>query len=357
MDLMIKEIRLELVKKRLNKPFKTTLQTVVEREAILVTVTDSTGLEGYGECVAFSTPWYTEETVTGCLFVMEKLLKPLLLNKSLNDSEQVNELFAGVKGNRMAKAGLEMAVWDLFAKKKGVPLWQMVGGLNEPIPAGVVVAADEDKISGQVEEAVGKGYSRIKIKINPASDTELLKKVISEYPDQLFFADANGTFTEKTFDQLLAFDSVGFALIEQPFGERQRQLHARARREMKTMICLDESIACLEDVQQMIDEQAGDAVVLKMGRLGGWSETLKIARLCNNHSIGMWVGGMIEFGVSKAHNLALASLPEIILPGDFSDSHHFWDEDIIEPEIRVSDGEIELSEEHGIGYQVAITKS
>lgn len=357
MDLMIREIQLELVKKRLNKPFKTSLQTVMEREAILVTVIDENGLEGYGECVAFSTPWYTEETVASCLFILEKVLMPLLVNKRLSAPEQVSELFSAVKGNRMAKAGLEMAVWDLFAKKKGVPLWQMVGGVNEPVSAGVVVAADEEKIAGQVEAAVEKGYSRIKIKITPASDTEMLKKVISEYPNQLFFADANGAFTEKTFDRLLALDSAGFALIEQPFREREWHLHARAKRQMQTPICLDESIASIEDVQQMIDERAGDIVVLKMGRLGGWSETLKVVKLCRKHGIGMWVGGMIEFGVSKAHNLALASLPDITLPGDFSDSRHFWEEDIIDPEIRVENGKIELSREHGIGYEMVMTKS
>jgi O-succinylbenzoate synthase len=354
MELTIAGIELREVKKPLKKPFTTSLQTVEERESLIVNVTDGKGVEGYGECVAFSTPWYTEETVTSCRFVIENVLMPLLLGQVLKHPGHVNRIFQQVKGNRMAKAAVETAVWDLFAKKKGLPLWKMVGGEERAIPAGVVVAADADKIEGQVAAAVSAGYSRIKIKISPATDLDLLAGIIGKYPDQLFFADANGTFAEETFESLLAIDQAGFALIEQPFGEQQWQLHAKAKKEMKTAICLDESIRSLDDVQRMIEEQAGDIIVLKMGRLGGWSETLKIVRLCRTHSIGMWVGGMIEFGVSKAHNLALASLPGITLPGDFSDSRHFWNEDIIVPEISLKNGEIELSKESGIGYNVKL---
>lgn len=354
MDVTISEILLTPIKQPLKLPFKTSLQHVKEREAILVTVISNEGLKGYGECVAFSTPWYTEETITGCRFVMENVLIPLLNGETLDGPEEVTGRFSQVKGNRMAKAAIEMAVWDLFAKKKESPLWQMVGGSGEAVEAGVVVAADEAEIAGRVEAAVAKGYSRIKIKINPATNKELLKNIVSSYPETLFFADANGAFDETNFNQLKQFDSIGLALIEQPFGEQGWQLHARAKLEMKTAICLDESIKSFEDVERMIFEQAGDIVVLKMGRLGGWSETLRIVELCQNHSIGMWVGGMIEFGVSKAHNLALASLPGVTLPGDFSDSGHFWERDIIAPEIKVVGGKIELSKEHGIGYDIQL---
>ncbi|MDN7246084.1 o-succinylbenzoate synthase [Planococcus shenhongbingii] len=354
MELTIAGIELREVNKPLKRPFKTSLQTVEERESLIVKVTDAEGVKGYGECVAFSTPWYTEETVVSSRFVIEKVLVPILLHQSLKHPGHVNRMFQQVKGNRMAKAAIEMAVWDLFAKKKDIPLWKMVGGEERAIPAGVVVAADPEKVEEQVAEAVSAGYSRIKIKISPDSDLDMLAGIIRKYPNQLFFADANGAFAEETFDKLLELDQAGFTLIEQPFGEQQWQLHTKAKKAMNTAICLDESISSIEDVQRMIDEQAGDMIVLKMGRLGGWSEALKVARLCRTHSIGMWVGGMIEFGVSKAHNLALASLPGITLPGDFSDSQHFWNEDIIIPEIIVENGEIELSVESGIGYQVKL---
>lgn len=352
MVVTISEIDLISIKQPLKQPFKTSLQRVEEREVILVKVQSSEGLAGYGECVAFSTPWYTEETVASCRFVMENVLIPLLKGKVVERPEEIHPLFSRVKGNRMAKAAIEMAVWDLFAKKKELPLWQMVGGTREAIPAGVVVAADETEISEQVEAVIEKGYSRVKIKITPTTNIELLTGIVSRNPDTLFFADANGAFDEQSFEQLKRFDQIGLTLIEQPFGEQEWHLHARAKREMKTPICLDESITCLEDVERMIDEQAGDIIVLKMARLGGWSETLRIVELCRQHSVGMWVGGMIEFGVSKAHNLALAALPGISLPGDFSDSDHFWRQDIIEPEIKVRNGKIALSEKPGIGYAV-----
>ena len=352
MAVTILEVQLKRIKQPLRTAFKTALQHVEEREVLIVAVTDEHGFTGYGECVAFTTPWYTEETLTSCQFVLEEILVPALLNKTLEQPVDVEFHFAAVKGNRMAKASIEMAIWDLYAKRQGTPLWKMLGGSNQSIPAGVVVAAAPEKIAGEVEKAAVSGYKRIKIKIQPDTDVAMLKSIIASYPELLFFADANGTFKEQSFEQLKLFDAAGFSLIEQPFGEQQWHLHARAKREMKTPICLDESIASLEDVQQMIHLEAGDIIVLKMGRLGGWAETLKVVELCRKHDIGMWVGGMIEFGVSKAHNLALASLAGITLPGDFSDSLHFWQEDIIEPEIRVVDGKIELSKEAGIGYDV-----
>ena len=352
MAVTIGNIQLETVRQPLRKPFKTVLQQVEEREVIIVAVTCNAGHVGYGECVAFETPWYTEETITGCRFVLEHSLLPLLADQTIGHPSEVWELFQTVKGNRMAKAAVEMAVWDLFAKMEQEPLWKFVGGSQQAIPAGVVVAADPPNIAEQVAQAVNSGYRRIKIKIHPETDRTLLKTVVAAYPAILFFADANGSFQTHSVERLKTFDDIGFTLIEQPFGERQWDLHAQAKKELDTQICLDESIASVEDVQEMIERQAGDIIVLKMSRLGGWTETLKVIDLCRTHSIGIWVGGMIEFGVSKAHNLALASLPEIVYPGDFSASRHFWEKDIIEPEITVENGEIVLSDRPGIGYAV-----
>lgn len=352
MALTVREIHLRTVRQPLKNPFKTVLQQVEKREVIVLAVTADTGHTGYGECVAFETPWYTEETITGCRFVLEQVLLPLLANKTIGHPREVWKLFAAVKGNRMAKAAVEMAVWDLFAKQQEVPLWKFVGGSHQPIPAGVVVAADPSKVEEQVAQAAQAGYRRVKIKIQPETEPDLLKSVVTAYPELQFFADANGSFQVCNFDRLTAFDDVGFTLIEQPFGERQWALHARANKELKTPICLDESITCVEDVQEMIDQESGGIIVLKMSRLGGWTETLKVVELCQSYSIGMWVGGMIEFGVSKAHNLALASLPGISYTGDFSASTHFWEQDIIEPEITVENGEIVLRNQPGIGYRV-----
>ncbi|KAA0958028.1 o-succinylbenzoate synthase [Planococcus sp. ANT_H30] len=352
MGITIKEIGFKKVRRPLKTPFKSVLQQVDQREVIVVSVRDESGDIGYGECVAFETPWYTEETITSCRFVIEHVLLPLLTGQNFQHPKEVWELFKAVKGNRMAKAAVEMAVWDLFAKQQQQPLWQFVGGTLKAVPAGIVVAADPSQIGDRVAQANNAGYKRIKIKIHPDTDPFVLKSVVTNYPELLFFADANGSFNKANFERLKEFDDVGFTLIEQPFGEREWALHARAKAQLNTKICLDESISSVDDVQQMIDMKAGDIVVLKMSRLGGWTETLKVVELCREHSIGMWVGGMIEFGVSKAHNLALASLPGIEYPGDFSASTHFWEKDIIEPEIFVDNGEIQLSQLTGIGYKV-----
>ncbi|MGB6406933.1 MAG: o-succinylbenzoate synthase [Planococcus donghaensis] len=356
MGITIKEIGLKTIRRPLKTPFKSVLQQVDEREVIVVSVRDESGHIGYGECVAFETPWYTEETITSCRFVLEHVLLPLIKGQNLQHPKEVWELFNAVKGNRMAKAAMEMAVWDLFAKQQQQPLWQLVGGTSKAIPAGIVVAADPAQIEKRVAQANNAGYKRIKIKIHPDTDPSMLKSVVNSYPELLFFADANGSFNKDNFERLKEFDDVGFALIEQPFGEREWVLHAQAKAQLNTKICLDESIASIEDVQQMIDSKAGDIVVLKMSRLGGWTETLKVVKLCREHSISMWVGGMIEFGVSKAHNLALASLPSIDYPGDFSASTHFWEKDIIQPAIIVDNGEIQLSDQIGIGYTVNLAE-
>lgn len=352
MGVIIQDIRLQTVKRPLKTPFKSVLQQVNEREVIIVSVADDSGQIGYGECVAFETPWYTEETITSCRFVLAHVLLPLLVNKTIDHPSEVWEQFQSVKGNRMAKAAVEMAVWDLFAKLQQQPLWRFVGGSSKAISSGIVVAADPSQIEDKVDQASQAGYKRIKIKIHPNTDPTMLKSIVNTYPELLFFADANGSFNSANLDRLKEFDDVGFTLIEQPFGEREWTLHAQVKVQLRTKICLDESISSVEDVQQMIDTKAGDIVVLKMSRLGGWTETLKVVELCREHSIGMWVGGMIEFGVSKAHNLALASLAGIDYPGDFSASTHFWEKDIIEPEIFVDNGEIQLSQLTGIGYKV-----
>ncbi len=354
MAVRIADIKFHKVKKPLNQPFVTVLQKVEEREATVVVVQDAEGQEGYGECVAFSTPWYTAETVVGSRFVMDTVLTPLLKGQLLDHPTDAARLFSKVKGNQMAKAAMEMAVWDLFAKQKGMPLYEYVGGVQSPVPAGVVVAGSSDQLVGNVKAAIESGYRRIKLKISPATDAAMLKKIVAAHAEISFYADANGSFSGLALEELLPFDEAGFALIEQPYGEQEWAAHRIARANMKTPICLDESIHSLEDVQRMANQQAGDIVVLKMGRLGGWAETLKIVEFCKQSQIEMWVGGMIEFGISKAHNLALASLPEIKLTGDFSDSGHFWQTDIISPEIHVEHGEINLSEYPGIGYKLKI---
>ncbi|AOV07029.1 o-succinylbenzoate synthase [Sporosarcina ureilytica] len=349
----IKEIRLHRLSIPLKNPFSTHLQTVQERESIVLEMVDETGAIGLGECVAFSSPWYTEETVQTCWDALENWLVPSILNQQMTHPSTLLNRMKHVKGNRMAKAAIDLAAWDLFSKRKEVPLWQGIDGVRQEIDAGVVLTgAIDESMYEQIERAMQTGYKRVKLKIDKATEPEALEKLIRFYPSVSFFGDANGLFSKLGLQALQSFDLVGLTLIEQPFGEDEWALHHQANRRMKTPIALDESIRSVTDVERMIEIEAGKIIVLKPGRVGGISEAIQIHDLAVQHRIPVWIGGMIELGISKAHNLALASLSQMTLPGDFSASNHFWHEDIVSPTIDVNNGTITLSEKPGIGYDI-----
>lgn len=349
----IAEIKLHRIEVPLKSPFSTHLQSVEKRESILVEMISIDGKVGLGECVAFSSPWYTEETVQTCWDALVKWLIPLVTQKHFNHPAELATVFSPIKGNRMAKSSLDLAAWDLYAKCSDVPLWKLIGGVEDKVDAGIVLTgAIDDKMFEAVEAAARIGYKRVKFKIDQQMKPKDLEQLTTTYKDMLFFADANGLFNELGLDALLAFDQAGLALIEQPFGEDDWYLHQKASAFMNTPIALDESIRSSQDAQQMIKEQAASIIVLKPGRVGGITESLNIIQLAEKHNIPLWIGGMIEFGISKAHNLALASLAQFSLPGDFSASSHFWHEDPVKPEVFITDGFIQLSNDAGLGVQL-----
>jgi O-succinylbenzoate synthase len=336
----------------LKKPFHTHLQTVTERESILIEIMDVDGTLGVGECVAFTSPWYTEETVQTAWAVLENWLILSLMNRKFSHPDELDVHLSSIKRNHMAKSAVNHAMWDIYAQKLNQPLWQVIGGSYSPIEAGIVVASsNEEGMFEEIESAVKKGYKRIKLKISKATNPKRMQEIIAHYPQILFFADANGAFTNHTIDQLISFDDCGFTLIEQPFSEQNNFISAEAQKMMKTPFALDESIASLQDVEDMIDRKSGKIIVMKQGRVGGLSNALRIHELCLKAGVPIWVGGMIEFGVSKAFNLAFASLPGVQYPGDFSSSSHFWQQDLADPIIDVDGGEIQLPNKTGVGVK------
>ncbi|QUW23216.1 o-succinylbenzoate synthase [Sporosarcina sp. Marseille-Q4063] len=349
----ITEIRLYRVSVPLKTHFSTHLQTVTNRESIFVEMVDSDGEIGLGECVAFSSPWYTEETVQTCWDALVNWLIPALVDKEFAHPSEVSAEFSHVKGNRMAKACLDQASWDLFAIKKGLPLWKLLGGVRREIDAGVVLTGGiDDRMVSAVRAARDAGYKRVKLKFDVDTKPLKLKNLVDSTEDMLFFGDANGIFDKLGLDALKKFDQAGLALIEQPFGDDEWRMHWKAVQCMKTPIALDESIRSVQDVKRMATSGAGSVVVLKPGRIGGTTESLKVLEVANANGLDLWIGGMIEFGISKAHNLALASLPQFSLPGDFSASDHFWHEDPVEPTVVIENGVINLSERPGIGVKL-----
>ncbi|MUV06313.1 o-succinylbenzoate synthase [Planococcaceae bacterium Storch 2/2-2] len=348
-ELMIETVRLRRIVVPLKRPFQTKLQHVQERESIVVEVSDGQQV-GYGECVAFTTPWYTEETTNTCWYVMKQKLIPLIYREPFRRKEEVFDRFQSIDGHRMAKAAVEQAIWDLFAKRDGLSMQQLVGGKRQAIPAGVVVTWQTEKeLIERVEEAVAKGYTRVKVKVHSEVDVAALRRVVRQFPDIHFFADANGHFTERTMSQLFALDEVGFRLLEQPFKEEEEALYERYVPRLQTPVALDESIHSLADVDRAIEKEIASCIVLKPGRVGGMSESLRIIERCQREGLDCWIGGMIEFGVSKAFNLALASHEGITLPGDFSTSDHFWDRDIVTPPFHLEEGKMLVPSGAGIG--------
>jgi o-succinylbenzoate synthase len=349
----ISHVELFVISMPLKSPFITHLGEVRVREGIIIKVTDRDGLSGYGEGVAFSSPWYTEETVMTSLHMLKDFLIPLLQKHPINHPEEAASLFRSVRRNPMAKAGLETALWDLYAKRNGEPLAKLIGGTREAVASGVVVATDSiTSALKQIEGYLEEGYQRIKVKINPQHDYELLTEIRSRYSELPIMADANSAYTLKDIEKLKRLDDFNLLMIEQPLAHDDIIEHAILQEKLDTPICLDESIVSFDDARKAIEMGSCRVINIKIGRVGGLYEARRIHDYCYERDIPVWVGGMIEFGVSRAHNIALASLPGFTIPGDISASSRFWDEDIISPEVNVDNGFIKVPTLPGIGFEV-----
>jgi o-succinylbenzoate synthase len=349
----ISTVQLYVIKMPLKIPFQTHLETVIDREGIIVQVTDVDGISGYGEGVAFTTPWYTEETVKTSMHVLTDILIPLLQKNPISHPEETTNIFKSVKRNFMAKAGLEMALWDLYAKKQSKSLASVIGGTRQKISSGVVVAADSTVVAlKQIEKFLSEGYQRYKVKINPKQDYDFLAEIKSHFPDLPLMADANSAYSLKDLDHLKRLDDFNLLMIEQPLAADDIIEHAMLQKNMKTPICLDESIVTFEDAKQAIELGSCRVINIKAGRVGGIGEAKKIHDFCLEKEVPVWCGGMIEFGISRAHNISLASLPGFTIPGDISASTRFWEEDIIYPEITVNGGNVNVPTEPGIGFTI-----
>ncbi|WP_456273576.1 o-succinylbenzoate synthase [Bacillus sp. AK031] len=349
----VEKVILHVIRMKLKKPFSTHLGKVNEREGIITEVIDEKGNRGYGEGVAFSTPWYTEETVGTSLHILKEVLIPLLMKSSISHPKEVSSLFSTVRRNNMAKAALECAVWDLYAKQLNKPLWKVIGGSREVIKAGAVAGTPTIvQTIEQVHELVKEGYERIKVKISPGADDDLIKSLRREFPTLRLMADANSAYTLGDLDRLKAMDEFQLEMIEQPLGIDDIYDHSLLQKEMKTKICLDESISSLHDAKTAISLGSCGYINIKLGRVGGYHTAISIHDLCERHGVHVWCGGMIEFGISRAHNIALSTLKGFDFPGDISSSSRYWEQDIIVPEIKVTDGEIPVPQAPGIGVDL-----
>ncbi|KRG16111.1 o-succinylbenzoate synthase [Lederbergia galactosidilytica] len=349
----IEKAQVSIVSIPLKKPFSTHLGVVREREAIMIELWDREGEVGYGETVAFSSPWYTEETVKTAYHIQKDFILPMVLKKKFAHPREFACEFSSLRGNPMAKSGVETALWDLYAKKQGQSLSRILGGTRNEVRAGAVVATqDVTEALKQIEQFTEQGFERMKLKISPANDRQFIQAIRKEYPKTPLMVDANSAYTLEDIDQLRALDEFELLMIEQPLGTTDIVEHAILQKQINTPICLDESITNVHDAKSAIQLGSCQIINIKIGRVGGLAIAKQIHDLCQEHQLQAWCGGMIEFGISKAYNLALASLPGFTLPGDLSSSTHYWQEDIITPAIEMEQGKISVPTVPGLGFSI-----
>ena len=348
-SVQLREIHLPLV-----HYFETSFGRTDNRRIILVTVKTRDGA-GYGECTAGEEPDYSCETTETAWHMLADFIIPNLLGKELEDARTVDGALRAIRGNRMAKAALETAVWDLEARLLGIPLSRHLGGVRREIPCGVSIGIQVsiDALLEKVERELAAGYRRIKIKIKPGWDLEPIRCVRNTFPDIPLMADANSAFRLSDLPLLRKLDQFGLMMIEQPLADDDIVDHAVLQKELATPICLDESIHGAEDARKAIEMGSCRIINVKLGRVGGYSEVLKINDYCGRNGIPIWCGGMLESGVGRAHNIAMSSLSAFTLPGDVSASKRYYTEDTVRPPVMVTpDGTIRLPEGPGIGYDL-----
>lgn len=334
--------------------FQTSSHRKSRLEHILLRVADEDGGVGWGEIASPSDPYYCAETVDGCRLIVERYLAPALLGAEWDHPSQVGALWAKVRGHHFAKAGLDIACWDLWSRGAGRPLARALGGERRTIEAGVSLGI-EPTISDLLAEAAryaAEGYPRIKLKIAPGWDVEPVHAVREAHPGLAVHVDANGAYTEDQAAVFTALDGLGLTMIEQPYAPGALAAHARLQARLATAVCLDESVEDLDQLDTALTLDAGRVLNIKVSRMGG----LTNAKAAHDRAIAggwrVWCGGMHEFGVGRAANVALAALPGFTLPSDVSGSDKYYAWDVVEPPIRAKDGHVPVPDAPGLGHEV-----
>ena len=352
--LEIEAIELRRVSLPLVHPFETSFARETDKECLLVRVC-SQGLEGWGEVVAMSAPLYNEETLKTCWHLFEDFLIPRTLASSWAHPRDWARAMQDLRRNYMARAGMEAALWDLFAQTQNQSLSQLWGGRRERIPVGVSLGIEShlEILLERVDEAVAEGYRRIKLKIKPGWDVVPVEAVRQRYPELLLQVDANSAYRLEDADQLCRLDAFELLLIEQPLAHDDLHDHALLARQLKTPLCLDESIEHLDHCRHALDTGAAQIINIKPGRVGGFSMAIDLHDYCAARGAPCWVGGMLETGIGRLQNLALASLANFTLPGDLSASRRYFAHDLIVPGVELlPGGEVEVPTSSGLGQRL-----
>jgi O-succinylbenzoate synthase len=347
--IILREVQMPLV-----RPFETSFGVTTKRRILLAEV-QSEGLTGWGECTAGEHPFFSAESTDTAWAVITQELGPMLAAAAPEHGGECPRIFRQVRGNRMAKAALENAIWDLEAQREEIPLARLIGGVREKIPCGVSlgIQASIPELLTTIEKELEAGYQRIKLKVKPGWDTEVLAKVRDRWPGIMLSVDANSAYKLRDADHLKEFDLFDLMMVEQPLWHDDFFYHSMLQKQLETPICLDESIHNRRDALAAIEMESCRIINLKLGRVGGFSEAIAVHNAAEERGVPVWCGGMLESGIGRAHNVALSTLENFSLPGDVSASARYWAEDIIAPEVEVTpEGEIIVPDTPGRGYEV-----
>jgi O-succinylbenzoate synthase len=354
--LTIDAVHLREINMPLAYPFETSFGVTTTRRILLVEV-ESDGLTAWGECSAGEHPYFSEESIDTAWIVTEAELAPRLIGHELAGGCGCPALFHQVRGHRMAKAALENAVWDLDAQQKRMSLAELLGGTRSVIPCGVSIGIQPSPavLMDKIEEGVEAGYQRIKLKCKPGWDTKIFERVRARWPDIRLSCDANSAYRIVDIEHIAEWDEFDLMMIEQPLWYDDFYFHSMLQKRLETPICLDESIRNRRDALAALDMESCRIINIKVGRVGGFSEAIAVHNAAAERAVPVWCGGMLETGIGRAHNIALASLANFTLPGDISASKRYWAEDIVEPEVTVS-AEGEIAVPYGIGSGVTVLR-
>lgn len=350
----IDRVELRLVRLPLVQFFETSFGRIHDREFIIVMV-DGGGQRGYGECVTDRDPFYSSETSKTAWHILTDYLVPLGLGVEFSDPRDVFPAFAQVRGHNMAKAALEMAAWDLYARQSSLPLYQVLGGSRTTIASGVSVGIQDslEQLGDKVAAELAAGYKRIKMKIKPGWDIEAVASIRQRFGGIPLMVDANAAYTLADAEHLAVLDQYDLMMIEQPLHYDDVHDHAQLQRRLRTPICLDESIHTLQNATEALTVGACRIINIKPGRIGGHAQAIHLHDLCAEHGVPVWHGGMLESGIGRMHNIHLSTLPNFTLPGDVSASRRYFEPDLIEPPVELQgDGTINVPTSPGLGVSV-----
>ncbi|HSL55732.1 MAG TPA: o-succinylbenzoate synthase [Pyrinomonadaceae bacterium] len=359
LTLLIQSIELREIRLPLVHFFETSFGRTTERRIVLARVRDADGGEGWGECTAGEGPFYSYEWTDTAWATLSEFLGPMMLGKEFESAAHVFKLMKPVRGHRMAKATLETACWDLEAKNAGVPLWKHLGGTRSEIACGVSIGIQDspDALLEKIRKEVDAGYQRIKIKIKPGWDLQIVERVRKEFPDIRLMGDANSAYKLSDVPLFQQLDQFNLMMLEQPLAHDDIFDHSVLQRQIQTPVCLDESICSAEDACHAIKLESCRIINIKLGRVGGHAEAKRVEQVARDNQVPVWCGGMLESGIGRAHNIAMSTIAGFTLPGDVSASARYWEEDIIEPPVTVSErGTIKVPDAPGIGFNINLKR-